>query len=211
MDALLLLGLGGAAALATAGGFALGYVRRGRSHRRWQGALTEAAALLPGARTSAGTRYDGPELRVEQDGLTITVAVRGAQDPERGEAVARVPLPGGTVTRLFIGWDEMELPSDWAHVPEVGIEARGEAHVFARSEEGALAQRVFDGARLDLIDVRREAEAHGVALSARGGYLELRFHGLRVSGHLLERLAKAAARVATAWPSWEASIRLPPG
>ncbi|MEL6189360.1 MAG: hypothetical protein AAFU79_32455 [Myxococcota bacterium] len=210
MDVLLLLALGGAAALVTAGGFAVGYVRKGRSHQQWQDALTEATALLPGARVSPGTRYDGPELRVDLDGHTVSIAVRGADTPDRGMALARVALPSSN-SRVFIGWDDVEPPTDWAHVPEVNVEARADPSVFARSDDAALAQRVFDGARLDLIDVRREAEAHGVALSARGGYLELRFAGLRVSGHLLERLARATARVAEAWPEWEGSTRLGPG
>lgn len=209
MIVLTLLALGAAVLVVFGGGLGLGYLRRGRSHDRWKHALDEAASRLPGARVSPGSRFDGPELRVEQDGHTVSVFVRGADDASRGVALAKARLDPAPASRLWFGWDDIEAPSDWSHIDEVGVNTtRIGQRIVVRSDDVAFAQRFVDGAHLDLVDVRREARAHGVSAALRGGYLELRFEGIVVSSHLLERLVIATARLASSAPEWAAGTRL---
>jgi hypothetical protein len=187
--------------LTLGGGVALGYVRRGRRHRRWRDALREASTRLRGARASAGTRFDGPELRAELHGFTVRLRVTGASD----QGVARASVALGEATppsRLWIGWDVPEAPTDWAHVPEARVTTRAEGTLRARSDDPAFAERAIEGAYLDLVDARREARAHGVTLAVRGGYLHLELRGITTSPHLLERAARAAARIAANLPQW---------
>lgn len=210
---LLLLGAG-AVLVVLAGGFAVGFVRRGRDHRRWQLALNEAARRLPSARTSPGTRFDGPELRSEVEGYTVSVRVRPGRRPEvEGAAYASVALgPDAPHSRVWLGWDAGEPPADSRHLPELAIEAqRVDGRILALGDDAAFAQRTLDGVYLDLLDVRREARAHAVVLTVRGGYLELQFFGIQVSAHLLERLTRASARIAAALPRFAAATALEGG
>lgn len=202
-----LLGLG-AIVVVLGGGLGVGYARRGRSHRAWQNALEDAALRLPEARASAGTRYDGPELRAELGGRTVSLRVTGEQT--RGRARAKVALgDDAPAARLWLGWDVDEAPSDWAHVPEVHLsEARVDGRMSARSDDAAFAQRALDGGYVDLIDARREASAHGVVLALRGGYLELELHGIERSSHLLERALRSAAGLADGVERWSQATRL---
>lgn len=193
----LILGL----AVAVTGALTLGYARKRQEARRlWLPELEAAARLLPaGARTALG---EAPELRADIDGRTVTVRIVG--DGAAGQARAFVALNAeAPATRLWLGWDAQEPPADWRPVSEVTVDAhRLDGTVLALSDDASLAQRALDGAYLDLLDVRREAEAHAAILSVRGGYLELQLDGTKVSAHLLNRLARATARLAADLPYW---------
>lgn len=71
----------------------------------------------------------------------------------------------------------------------------------ARADDPRLAERVAQAAWLDVVDARREApDTRGVCLAVRAGYLELAFDGIGVTAHFLDRLARAAARIARLLP-----------
>ncbi|MEQ8275527.1 MAG: hypothetical protein RMA76_33295 [Deltaproteobacteria bacterium] len=189
----------GAAALG-AGGYALRVVQRGRVHRRWAKILDDVAHDL-GARASAGSRFDSPQLRTEIDGTTVTIVVngidRGVRD-RRGVATATLPDIANTV-RFYFGWDVAKIPVAVEHVAEVPYPPiqRVDGDVKIRADDAAMATRFMREAILDLIDVRGAASAHALEVIAKGGYLELVVHGVTEQPAVLTRAARACARLAT--------------
>ncbi len=210
MSVFLLFGFG-AVMLVVGAAVAAGYARRGALHQRWRLALSDGAERLGGARPSLGTRYDNPELRTEVDGRTVTLRLDGAG--LLGRATGSTALGADApATRLWVGWDVGDAAPDWHHVPTVAIgPTRVDGELVVRSDDAAFAQRVVERSLLDLLDVRQEAHAHGLSVSVRGGHVRIEVAGVAPSGHLVERLARATARLASALPEWARAVQLPAG
>lgn len=188
----------GAAALG-GGGLTWSLVRRGRAHARWKAVLDQVAGEL-GGRASPGSMFDAPELRAEVDGITVTLKLRNIhKSAAKGSALAESKLPerAGSV-RLFFGWDVAAAPPGLEHVPDVESLRTGrvEGAVIAKADDAAVAERFMERAMIDLIDVRREANAHALEVISRGGYLTLSLHGIQETAHMLERIVIVSARLA---------------
>lgn len=171
-------------------------VRGKKSRGDWAERLEEVAARV-GGRPSVGAEH--PELRAEVDGTTVTLRLVDVAAGARGrvEAQASLPDPDNTA-RLYLGWDTSAPPAGLEHVPEVAPDgpSRLEGHLVLRADDPTLAHRALAAARLDLVDIRKEANARALELTARGGYLTLVVHGLEPTTSLLERSLKVVARLA---------------
>lgn len=209
-----MLELAAVIALAFGGGLAFTTFRRARRHGAWKRHLAEVSTRL-GARSSAGTMFDQPELRAEVAGRTITLRLlEGYGSAGAGRAEAEAPLPETlTAVRLYLGWGVERAPAGLEHVPPVphGPKAGLEGPLTLLAEDGALASRILEGGALDLIDVRREARARVVELTVRGGYLKLAVTGLVPSPHVLERLVRATGRLAELLEIAARGTQLPAG
>ncbi len=189
----------GAAALG-AGGYAVRVIQRGRVHGRWSKILDGVAEDL-GARPSAGSRFDAPQLRADIEGTTVTIVVkdihRGVRD-RRAVATATLPDIANTV-RFYFGWDVREIPVAVEHVAEVPYPPiqRVDGDVEIRADDAAMATRFMREAILDLIDVRGAASAHALEVIAKGGYLELVLHGVIEQPAVLTRAARVCQRLAS--------------
>ena len=158
----------------------------------WELAIKDAHSELSGSRVSTGG--DGPELRVENDGLSLTLRVR----PTDGTLEVVTALkPDPDRPRCWLGWDIMDLPKDWMHVAEVVLSApQMEGEIRCLSDDASMSQQLFKDIELDLVDIRREAQSLGVSVSARGGYLRLSLPGSQPSAHAVTRLVPVTTRIA---------------
>lgn len=201
----------GAAALG-AGGYAVRVIRRGRVHGRWSKILDDVAKSL-GARPSAGSRFDAPQLRTEIEGTTVTIVVkdihRGVRD-RRAVATATLPDNANTV-RFYFGWDVRAIPIAVEHVNEVPYPPiqRVDGDVKIRADDAAMATRFMRDAIIDLIDVREAASAHALEVIAKGGYLELVLHGVVEQPAVLVRAARVCQRLASVVDSMSRGTTLP--
>jgi hypothetical protein len=187
----------GAGALALGGGgWAYALMKRGKAHARWKLVLDEVARSL-GGRASPGTMFDAPEFRAELDGTTVTLRLRDIhKSAEEGSAHAESKLPESAgMMRLYFGWDVPSAPTELVHVKDVPPIGGVEGAVIAKAEDAALAASFMERALIDLIDVRREANAHGLEVIVRGGYLTLVLHGIQETPHMLERMVIVSTRL----------------
>jgi hypothetical protein len=201
-----------AAALLGGGGWFYLLVKRGRAHARWKSVLDQVAKEL-GGRASPGSMFDAPQLRAELEGLTVTLRLSNIhKTAASGIARAESKLPDNAgAARLYFGWDVAAAPTDLAHVPDVPATARTDGEVIAKADDAALASRFMDRAMIDLIDVRREANAHGLEVICRGGYLTLVLHGIQETAHMLERIVIVSARLAQLVGAIASGTALPEG
>lgn len=199
----------GAAALG-AGGVAVRAIQKSRARSRWTKVLEDAAQLVNGRASTGGA---DPEFRAEVDGTTVTLKLLGIYGSERdGRVVAIAALPDSSNTqRFYFGWDVLAAPREVEHVTEVPYPPvqRVDGDVKVRADDAAMANRFMKDAIVDLIDVRREADAHALEVIVRGGYLELRLHGLTTSPRLLERAVRVSGRLGTIVASSAQGTALP--
>lgn len=185
------------AAAGVAGAWAFLLMKRSRAHNRWKGLLEEAATKL-GGRASPATMFDAPELRATLEDVTVTLKLRDIHKPESGVASAEARLAGlDERLRIYLGWDVAAAPPGLEHVPELdyGGAAFVEGKVVLRGSDAVIAKRFVELAAIDLVDLRREANARALEVICRGGYLDLRAHGMTESPHMVERLAIVSARL----------------
>ena len=125
--------------------------------------------------------------------------VRRAPRTQTGtRAEADVPLPDtSNIVRLHIGWDQLKAPADLDHVPAVDLDTTSlDGPVSVRADNAAAAARFFSASSLDLIDVRRESMAQTLAVTVRGGYLQLALQGVQAHEATLDRIVQVAAALA---------------
>lgn len=191
--------LAGGAVAALSVGIAVAHrIKKGAALARWRMLLDEVAGTM-GGRVSAPGPHEAPQLRAEVAGRTVTLTLaRFAADPARIRAEAQVALPDrDDLMRLYVGWDAVDPPPDFAHVPTrivtvpPGLDGRIQVH----ADEATVAERFVDRCAADLLDVRRETEARALEVRIRGGYLTLITHGTRPTAPMLERTLRAAHRL----------------
>ncbi len=188
--------------------FAWRWIARAKSHGRWKALLHGVAAQLEGR---ASPSADGPELRAEADGQTVTLKLVDYQKSS-GHVVAVVPLPDRSNTvRFYVGWDVPTAPAEVAHIPVVpspgGLGLDGQVEI--RAENAALALRFVPQAALALEDVRQKAGARGLMLTTKGGYLTLTLLGLQQSPELLAQTVRVTAKLAVLIGQVSAGTSLP--
>ena len=199
-----LLAVAAGVAVLGGGSWIYSVVKRGNAHARWKPLLDEVARKLNG-RASPGSMFDAPELRAELDGLTVTLRLKEIhKSTAQVLAESRLPESAGAV-RLYFGWDVAQAPPDLAHVPRVDSREG-----IAKADDAALAARFFDRAMIDLIDVRREANARALEVIARGGYVTLVLYGIQETTHLLERMLIVSSRLAQTIGAVASGTALPP-
>ncbi len=174
-----------------AGAYSYNLFQRAKAHKLWKSLLEDYTQGHPG-RVSMGSIFDGPEVRIDQQASTVTIKL---QQVHRRAQTARASTEGSlseVAARIYLGWDTSEVPAEMSHLSLVeyaGLE-RAEGEVLLRGDDSAATIRFFDAALIDLLDLRREAQAHGLEVIIRGGYLRLVVYGLSPSDYLIERLAK---------------------
>jgi hypothetical protein len=175
--------------------------------------MLDSVAGEIGGRASPGSMFDAPELRAEIDGVTVTLKLSNIhKSAERGSAQAEAKLPEvAGAARLYFGWDVPSAPMGLEHVKDVPGTVRAEGRVIAKADDAALAARFMDRAMIDLTDVRREAQAHGLEVICRGGYLSLHLRGIQETPHLLERMVVVSARLAQLMGVIASGTALPSG
>lgn len=187
-------------ALAAGGAGYLGYrgLKRGKERGRWAEILADVAPLVNG-RVSMGGGGDAPSLRATVDGQDLTLTLFEVQEGEAARARAELKIPGEHPRlRLCLAWDVLDPPAAMAHVP-VWAEApthRLDGQAELRAEDTELATRFMEAALIDLIDLRAEALASGLLLTARGGYLTVELNGVQQTAALVERIVKVVPRLA---------------
>lgn len=170
-----------------AGGVVWAVVKKRAPVSPWKTLVAEAAPQL-GGRASAGAALDAPELRVELDGVTVTMKL-GIRD----QAIATAKLEDGTERlRIFIGWDVKEIPEGLSHFPEIALPV---SYTFAgelttRANERELAERFLERAARELIDLRSGTGARALAVTVRGGHIEVALTGMSQSTGAIEVFAK---------------------
>lgn len=173
--------------LVAAGAFGVVALARGGKRSEWTALLQEAAGRLSG-------RASPPELRALVEGTTINVKV----DPA-SRAVASAKLEDGSERlRIFVGWDITAIPEGLSHFPEITMPV---AYTFAgtvatRANEPSAAERFVERAARELIDLRHTTRATSLALTVRGGHIELALTGVEKSASALEQLARTTVSLA---------------
>jgi hypothetical protein len=155
------------------------FSRRGASN--WNALIGEAAARLSG-------RASPPELRALVEGTTINVKIAG---PNRAVGHAKLE-DGSELIRIFIGWDVAAIPQGLEHFPEINLPV---AYTFAgtmttRANDKQVAERFLERGARDLIDLRDSTHSESLALTVRGGHIEIALTGLDQSADSLEKLAR---------------------
>lgn len=191
-----MLELGAVALLAAGSAYGYALYQRGRAHARFKFALEEIARRL-GGRTSAGTLFDAPELRVALGGATVMLRLKGIEQPSRGVAIAETPLgPSFEGLRLYVGWEVSSVPRGLEHVPEIPLpRARFEGRLVVRASDAAIATRFVDQVTQALAEAKREARASALEVLCRGGVLQFAVHGIEDSPIMLERVLTVATRM----------------
>lgn len=197
----LLLWAGGSVVVLSAALAARRRVQKGSAFARWRRLLYEVSQTM-GGRVSAPHPSEAPQLRAEIAGRTVTLTLANfTADPARIRADAQVALPeGGNLVRLYVGWDAVDAPPDFAHVPvqivtvPPGLDGRLQIH----AEDPTVGERFLAQTAVDLLDVRRETEARALEVRVRGGYLTLSTDGTRPTAPMLERTLRAAHRLSDA-------------
>lgn len=138
-------------------------------------------------------RASGNELRSEIDGFTVNVRV------EDRRITAHARLEEGTETlRIFIGWDVPAVPDGLAHFPEIALPV---AYTFAgtmttRASERELADRFLERAAASLIELRTSTGAASLAVTVRGGHVELALAQTKETAEAIEQIARTTAALA---------------
>jgi hypothetical protein len=175
---ILVLALGGAGFVA---------LSRGSGTSKWKALLEEAAKRL-------GGRASPPELRALVDGLTINTKIAAGE-----RAVASTKLEEGTERlRIFVGWDVPAIPEGLAHFPEITLPV---AYTFAgamttRANEREIADRFLERAARELIELRASTHASTLAVTVRGGHLEIALTGIERTAEAIETLTRTTAALA---------------
>ena len=186
-------------ALALAGFGFYRYVKRGRVHRDWTEVLNDTAKRLNG-QASLGSRFDSPQLRTSIDGISITISFKDAhRAQDKGTAIAEAQLDLATDdARLYFAWNVIEIRKELTYIPEVELPftfGLPTPHVV-RANHPKYAERFLRYIANDIVDVKREANAHGLEFLLRAGGLRMAVHGIERSPWAVERIATATARIA---------------
>jgi hypothetical protein len=189
----------GAITLGGLGAVAYRYFRRGKIHRDWSSVLTEAAQRLNG-HASIGNRFDAPQLRTNIDGASITISFKDTHRAnEKGTAISEVKVNAKAEQyRLYFGWNVQQLRKELTYIPEVELQYGFGLPTpnVVRANDRAFAEQLLKYAANDIVDVKREANAHGIEFLLRAGGLRFAVHGIERSSWMVERLATATARIA---------------
>ena len=174
------------------------YMRRGKSHRDWAEVVTEAAQQLNG-QASVGSRFDSPQLRTTIDGIKLTISLKDThRSKEKSTIIAEAKIDAKAEhLRLYFGWNIGQLREELTYIPEVELPFNfglPSPHMV-RSNDKAFAQKLLRYSANDIVDVKREAEAHGIEFLLRAGGLRLAIHGIERSEWMIERLATATTRI----------------
>lgn len=175
------------------------YVKRGRVHRDWAKVLGEAAERVNG-RASLGGRFDSPQLRTTIDGVNITISFKNAHkksDHATAIAEAKLELPSNEY-RLYFAWNVVQIREELKYIPEIDLPfgyGLPSPHII-RANDSDFAQELLKLAANDIVDVMREANAHGLEFLLRAGGLRMAVHGIERSPWMVERIATATARIA---------------
>jgi RING finger family protein len=193
-----MLEIGALAILVAGASYGYSLYQKGRAHARFKLSFEEIARKL-GGRASPGTIFDAPELRLMFGDAEVLLRLRGIEHPDRGVAIAEVPLSAGAssdMLRLYVGWDVSSVPRGLEHIPEIPFPRVGlDGRLIVRTNDAAIASQFIERAVPDLSEVRREARARALEILCRGGSLQVAVHGIRDSAIMLERIVFAALRM----------------
>lgn len=178
--------------LAVAGlGIGVALSRRGRAVGQLP-ALTEASAQIAGRLSAGGAE---PELRAELEGRTVTLKVR---DGGRvGAATTNLPDLANTV-RFYFGWDAPSVPAGLDHVK--AVEPPNAAIIpgrtTMRADDPGLSARFLEATATLLLELYQGANARGLEVLSRGGYLTLTVHGQGLSAEGITTTMRTASTLA---------------
>jgi hypothetical protein len=193
-----MLEIGALAVLVAGASYGYSLYLKGRAHTRFKVAFEEVARKL-GGRTSPGTIFDAPELRLTIGKSQVLLRLRGIEHPDRGVAIVEVPLESSAISdhlRLYIGWDVASVPRGLEHIPEIPFPRVGlEGRLVVRASDAPLATRFVERTVADLAEMKKDARARAIEVLIRGGSLQLAVHGVRDSSAMLERIVIASLRI----------------
>lgn len=158
----------------------------------WRPAIAAAATSLGGRPSIAGGTA---EMRAEQEGVTVTLRVRG------DVATADAPLyPNSKAPRIYLA-SGLEKPSqDLGYMPETPLPPAFalDPPVMLRTDGAEEAVKFAEANALELAKLERDSGARSIEVLVRGGSLELTLRNARASTDIAERMVRTSARL-VAW------------
>lgn len=190
-------------------GTVTGMVASGLKHRRltqrrqaWYQAFAEAQPKLPASSPPRLSQSaTGPSLRLQHAERVFHIQAEVLNYDTLQTTVTLPTHRSVTPPRIWIGWDvEVKTPPNWHHVARLPLVSEGlRGNFVAYGDDVLAAQRMVDRSFLDLLDARRESQAHAITLDMRSDYVRLKFYRCSVSPYFIERNMRVADRVAERW------------